>query len=185
MSAEFDFEERFGDALAAVPDEQFDRERFVPGVGPLDAAVMLVGEAPGEQEVEEGEPFVGNAGRRLDSILGDAGIDRDQLYVTNLVKVRAEGDADPTSDAIDAWRPVLSAELEAVDPDVVVPLGNFATHELLGIDDGISEVRGEPVEREGRTVVPTFHPAATFYDESKRPPLEDDLRVAAREAGLE
>lgn len=182
--SDVDFEHRFEDALDEVPDDQFDRERFVPGTGPLDATVMLIGEAPGEREIAEGVPFVGNAGRRLGSILEDVGIDRDELYVTNLVKVRVEGNADPTRDAIDAWRPVLSAELEAVDPDVVVPLGNFATHELLPVDDGISEIRGDPVELDGRTVVPTFHPAATFYDESKRPPLEEDLRTAAREAGL-
>jgi len=183
MATDTDFETTFEDALSTVPDEQFDRDRFVPGAGPLDADVMLVGEAPGETEVEQGRPFVGNAGRRLDSILDDISVDREALYVTNLVKVRPEGNTDPRQGEIDAWWPVLQAELETVDPDVVVPLGSFASRELLSVDGGITELRGETFERDGRAILPTFHPAATFYDESKRSPLEGDLRNALADAG--
>lgn len=170
------FESEFEEVLATVPDEHFDRSRFVPSVGPLDADVMLVGEAPGEQEVEQGEPFVGSAGGRLNSALQAVGVDRDDLYITNLVKVRPPENRDPQRDEIDAWWPVLEAEIERVDPDVVVPLGSFATKEVLGTDENISDLHGQTLEFEGRRVMPTYHPAATFYGESKKEEFEADLR---------
>ena len=181
--ARSDFETRFEEALSEVPDDQFDRERFVPGAGPTDADVMLVGEAPGAQEVEDGRPFVGNAGRRLDSVLEDIGVDRDRLYVTNVVKARPEDNSTPRRPALDAWWPVFEAELEAVDPDLVVTLGNTATRQVLSTDEGITALRGQRIEHQGRTVVPTYHPAATFYDESKRGVLEEDLRTALTGTG--
>lgn len=179
--AGYDFETEFADALADVPDEHLDEGLFVPGFGPLDAAVALVGEAPGEKEVERGAPFVGPAGRRLDDALAGADLDRDELYVTNVVKVRPPENRDPLVGEIDAWRTVLEAELDRVAPDVVVTLGNVPTRELLETDEGITDLRGRPVERRGRTVVPTFHPAATFYDESKQDAIVGDLRTAVDE----
>lgn len=179
-----DFEDVFADALAAVPDDHVDRTRFVPGHGPLDAAVMVVGEAPGADEVEQGEPFVGSAGQRLDSLLGDLGVVREELYVTNVVKVRPPENRTPRKGEIDAWLPVFEAELDRVDPAVVVPLGTTAARAVLDTSEGITELRGKTAERDGRRVMPTFHPAATFYDESKRPDLEDDLERAFAEAGL-
>ena len=170
------FESEFEDALASVPDDQFDRSRFVPSVGPLDAEVMLVGEAPGEQEVEAGEPFVGSAGGRLDSALESLGVDREDVYITNLVKVRPPENRDPRRAEIDAWWPVLEAEIARVDPAVIVSLGSFAAREILDTDENISDVHGETFEREGRDVVPTYHPAATFYDESKEGEMEADLK---------
>lgn len=178
MAEEYEFTEAFADVLDAVPDDQFDESRFVPGDGPLDADVALVGEAPGANEVEEGAPFVGNAGRRLDSILSDLGVDRDELYVTNVVKVRPPENRDPHVAEVEAWRPVLDAELDRVDPDAVIALGSFAARELLDADDPVSDLRGDAYDRDGYTVYPTFHPAATFYDESKRETIEADLRAA-------
>ena len=175
-----EFAETFDDALATVPEEHFDRSRFVGGVGPLDADVVFVGEAPGANEVEQGEPFVGNAGRVLDSLLEDVGIDRDEVYVTNLVKVRPPENRDPRRDEINAWRPVLQAELDRIGPAVVVPLGAFASREVLESDDAIGDLRGETYERDGHLVVPTYHPAATFYDDGVKAGLEEDLaRVAS------
>ncbi|MFB6141596.1 MAG: uracil-DNA glycosylase [Halosimplex sp.] len=176
---EFDFEELFAEELDAVPDERFDRERFVPGAGPVDADVALVGEAPGATEVEAGEPFVGQAGRRLDGLLETAGIDRDAVYVTNLVKVRPPENRDPTADERRAWKPLLDAELERVDPAVVVTLGAVASGAVLDSDEPIKELRDETYEVDGRLVLPTYHPAATFYDDDVEPMLERDLRVAA------
>ncbi|ESP89960.1 uracil-DNA glycosylase [Candidatus Halobonum tyrrellensis] len=171
------FEAAYEDALADVPDEQFDRSRFVPGVGPDDADVMLVGEAPGADEVEAGEPFVGSAGGRLDAALDDAGVDRADLYVTNLVKVRPPENRDPHRAEIDAWLPVLDAEIRRVDPDLVVPLGSFATEELLDGDAKISEVHGERFEREGYDVVPAYHPAATFYSDEAKEAFAADVET--------
>ena len=169
------FETEFEAALAAVPEEQFDRSQFVPSVGPLDADVMLVGEAPGADEVEQGEPFVGQAGEQLDRILEEVGIGRRDLYITNLVKVRPPENRDPHREEIEAWRGVLEAEIERVDPDVIVPMGSFAARELLDTDETITDLRGESRTVEGREVIPTFHPAAALYDRDKVSTLEEDF----------
>lgn len=153
--------------------------------GPIDATIVVVGEAPDEREVEKGVPFVGNAGRRLDSFLEEAGIDRDGLYLTNVVKVRPPENRDPRVAEVEAWRPVLDAEIERVDPAVILTLGNAATRAALDTDEGITDVRGQAYEREGRTVVPPFHPASTSYDGSKESAILDDLRLAREVAGLE
>ncbi len=166
-----DFETTFEDELAAVPDEQFDRSRFVAGAGPLDADVLLIGEAPGEQEVNQEEPFVGRAGGELDSILEEVGLGREDLYITNLVKVRPPENRDPHRDEIEAWSAVLEAEIEGVDPSVIVPMGSFAAREILGTDETITDLHGRSFESEGREVMPVFHPAAALYDRSKRPKL--------------
>ncbi|WP_408957591.1 uracil-DNA glycosylase family protein [Natrinema sp. 74] len=177
-ATDWEFETEFADALEAVPDDQFDRERFVPGVGPLSADVMLVGEAPGKQEVEQGEPFVGQAGKQLDRALEELGFDRRDLYITNLVKVRPPENRDPYVAEIEAWWPVLEAELARVDPRVLVPLGSVATDELLETDETITDLHGQEVASQGRTVVPAFHPAAALYDRSKVDAVKEDLRTA-------
>lgn len=173
-----DWETTFADALDSVPDEHHDPDRFVPGVGPLSADVLLVGEAPGEQEVARGEPFVGQAGSQLDRALEAIGHDRGELYVTNLVKVRPPENRDPHVDEIEAWWPVLEAEIERVDPAVLVPLGSFATAEILDADGTITDLHGRAFDADGRTVVPAFHPAAALYDRSKVEAVESDLAAA-------
>ena len=172
------FEDVFADALESVPDDQFDRERFVPGVGPLSADVMLVGEAPRSQEVREGEPFVGQAGNQLDRALESIGHDRREPYITNLVKVRPPENRDPHVAETEAWRPVLEAELERVDPDMIVPMGSFATAEILGTDETITDIHGREFPDDGRIVVPAFHPAAALYDRNKVDAIEGDLQTA-------
>ena len=138
-----EFETVFAEELSAVPAEQFDRSQFVPGVGPLDAAVVLVGEAPGAREVEAGRPFVGPAGKLLDRELEELGVDRSALYITNVVKVRPPENRTPYVAEIDAWRPLLEAELERISPEVVVPLGTTAARVLLDTDEGIAAVQSE------------------------------------------
>lgn len=176
------FESEFEEVLAAVPDEQFDRSRFVPSVGSFDADVMLVGEAPGEQEVVQGEPFVGRAGGRLNTALESIGVARNDLYITNLVKVRPPENRSPQRTEIDAWWPVLDAEIERLNPSVIVSLGSFATREILGTDENVSDVHGRTFEFEGYDVVPTYHPAATFYDDSKEGEMERDLKTVFERA---
>lgn len=177
-STNWEFDAVFAHTLEAVADEHFNRERFVPGVGPLSADVMLIGEAPGQQEVSEGEPFVGQAGEQLNRALESIDQERGNLYITNLVKVRPPENRDPHVDEIDSWWPILEAEIERVDPTVLVPLGSFATEELLDIDETITNMHGREFEREGRIVVPSFHPAAALYDRSKVDALESDLARA-------
>ncbi|WP_123538535.1 uracil-DNA glycosylase [Halosimplex salinum] len=177
---EFDFQERFAAELDAVPETFVDSERFVPASGPLDASIAFVGEAPGATEVEQGAPFVGQAGRRLDALLETTGIDRADVYITNLVKVRPPENRGPTADERRAWKPVLEAELALVDPDVVVTLGAVAGGALLDSDEPIGDLRDETYEVDGRLILPTYHPAATFYDDAIEPMLERDLRVARK-----
>lgn len=181
-TTDWEFEAEFADVLAAVPDEHFDHDRFVPGVGPLAARVLVVGESPGGREVEQGEPFVGQAGSQLDRALESIGRDRRDLYLTNLVKVRPPENRDPHVAEIEAWWPVLAAEMDRVDPDVLVPLGSFATDRLLDADAAISDVHGEAFDVDGRTAVPAYHPAAALYDRSKVGELEADLAAAFEHA---
>lgn len=172
------FRERYEDFFETVHPNYMDEGRFVPSVGPEDAEVVFIGEAPGANEVEEGEPFVGRAGERMNDILSDIGIDRDEIYITNLVKIRPPDNRDPKSDEIEAWAPLLEQELENVDPDMIVTLGNFPSKHVLDTEKGISQIHGRVFTREGQKIMPVYHPAATLYDRSKGPELEKDLRKA-------
>ena len=173
-----DFRERYSEFFEQLEDEHMDEDRFVPGVGDLDTDVVLVGEAPGANEVEKGEPFVGRAGDRLNDVLNEIGVDREELYITNLVKIRPPDNRDPKKDEIEAWRPLLLEELEEISPETVVPMGNFASRELTGESGGITSLHGETFRFKGWKVMPAFHPAATLYDRSKMPEFREDLRKA-------
>ncbi len=172
------FKEKYADFFENLDQEYFEKERFVPAVGPEEAEVMLVGEAPGENEVEQREPFVGRAGSQLDEILHRIGVEREDLYITNLVKIRPPENRDPKTDEIEAWRPLLEKEIEEVDPEVIIPLGNFASKEIVGTSKGITSIHGEYFQRQGRRIMPVYHPAAILYDRSKEEGLEEDLRKA-------
>jgi len=172
------FKEKYSEFFDSLEQEYFNQERFVPAVGPEDAKVMMVGEAPGANEVEEGEPFVGRAGERMNDILKDIDVDRSDIYITNLVKIRPPDNRDPKKDEIKAWAPLLEEEIEKVNPDVIVTLGNFASKYMLDTSKGISKIHGRILTREGQKIMPVYHPAATLYDRSKGPELEKDLRKA-------
>ncbi|MFB6213164.1 MAG: uracil-DNA glycosylase [Candidatus Nanohaloarchaea archaeon] len=172
------FRQKYSEFFRQLDSGYFDGERFVPAVGPDDADAMLVGEAPGANEVEEREPFVGRAGEKLDEILHRIGVDRDELYITNLVKIRPPGNRDPKKDEIEAWEPLLREEIEEIDPEFIIPLGNFASKELLDTSKCITSIHGRIFSREGQKIMPTFHPAAVLYDNTKEPELEEDLRKA-------
>ncbi len=172
------FREKYSEFFDQLDPQFFNEERFVPAVGPEDAKVMMIGEAPGANEVEEGEPFVGRAGERMNDILSDIDVDRSEIYITNLVKIRPPDNRDPKSDEIEAWAPLLEQEIEEVQPDVIVTLGNFASKYMLDTSKGISKIHGRVFTREGQKIMPVYHPAATLYDRSKGPELEKDLRKA-------
>jgi DNA polymerase len=173
-----DFRQKYSDFFEALDDEYMEEERFVPAVGDEGADFVLIGEAPGANEVEEGEPFVGRAGDRLNEALRDIGVDREDVYITNLVKIRPPENRDPTSEEIEAWRPLLMEELESINPETVIPLGNFASKELSGTSKGITSIHGDTFSFNGWKVVPVYHPAATLYDRSKMPEFREDLRKA-------
>jgi DNA polymerase len=139
----------------------------VSGEGPGDARVFLIGEQPGDQEDKAGRPFVGPAGRILDKALADAGMARDELYLTNAVKHfkftlkgKRRIHQRPSASEIAAERPTLMAELEKVDPRVVVVLGATAGQALFGSGFRVGAARGQVLDLDGRAVVATIHPSA-------------------------
>lgn len=139
------------------------RTKVVFGIGADNADLMFVGEAPGRNEDLQGEPFVGAAGRLLNSLLDEAGIGRDRVYIANVLKCRPPGNRDPRPDEIDSCKGFLASQLELVDPRVVVTLGNFATKLLLKTDTGITRLRGTSYRWwRDKVLVPTYHPAAAL-----------------------
>jgi DNA polymerase len=173
-----DFKQKYSDFFDGLNPKYFDEERFVPAVGEDSAEFMVIGEAPGANEVEQGEPFVGRAGNKMDEILHKIGVERSDLYITNLVKIRPPDNRDPKKDEIKVWAPLLENEIEEVDPEIIITLGNFASREMLDTKKGISSIHGRIFTREGRKIMPVYHPAATLYDRSKTPEFEEDLRKA-------
>ncbi len=154
------------------------RTHAVPGRGAVPSAIMLVGEAPGRSEDLRGEPFVGAAGARLDDALEAAGLRRDSVYITNVVKCRPPGNRAPTDEEGAACRAHLDAEISIVRPSVICIMGNTALGALLGMT-GISRHRGTTVRRGGMDYFITVHPAATIYNKSMMPALRDDMRALA------
>jgi DNA polymerase len=138
------------------------RTRVVFGVGDPDADLMLVGEAPGFHEDQQGEPFVGAAGKLLDRLLGEIGRTRAQSYIANVLKCRPPNNRDPLPAEIEACSEYLRRQLVLIDPKVVLTLGNFATRLLLKRDTGISRLRGQVYPWWNRLLVPTLHPAAVL-----------------------
>lgn len=139
------------------------RTNVVFGVGDRSARVMFVGEAPGKNEDLQGEPFVGAAGRLLDELLGEIGVERREVYIANVLKCRPPGNRDPRPDEIDACKGYLREQIRMIEPEVVVTLGNFATKLLLRTETGITRLRGNRYDWWlGATLIPTFHPAAAL-----------------------
>ena len=139
------------------------RTQVVYGVGNPDADLMFIGEAPGYHEDKQGEPFVGAAGQLLNRLLAEIEIPREDVYISNVVLCRPPGNRDPLPDEIEACRPWLTERIEIVDPAVIVTLGNWATRNILDRPVSISRVRGQRFAWQGRTVIPTFHPAAILH----------------------
>jgi len=136
------------------------RTQVVFGVGNPHADLMFIGEGPGYHEDKQGEPFVGAAGQLLNRMLAEIGIERSDVYINNVVSCRPPGNRDPLPDEIEACRTWLMERVLLIDPRIIVTLGNFATRTILDRPVSISRVRGERFTWEGRTVIPTFHPAA-------------------------
>ena len=153
---------------------------LVPGEGSPSAQVVLVGEAPGASEDKSGRPFVGSAGRLLDRLLEEAGLQRGDVFITNVVKARPPGNRDPKADEVAHHLPWLDAQLDVIRPTLLVPLGR---HALARFAPGakITEAHGRVLERDGRTLFPMFHPAAALRNPKLRETLHEDAR-ALREA---
>jgi DNA polymerase len=161
------------------------RQTVVFGSGNADADLMFVGEAPGANEDKQGLPFVGQAGRLLDTLLGEIGLTRADVFVANVLKCRPPGNRDPLPQEIDACQDYLFRQLELIEPRVVCTLGNFSTKLLRGDPTGITRLHGrEEVRRIGPRRVrlyPIYHPAAALYTPKMLEVLREDF---ARLPGL-
>lgn len=152
------------------------RTNVVFGSGNQNADIMIIGEAPGKNEDEEGLPFVGKAGSHLDDLLEMAGLSRKDVYIANVLKCRPPSNRNPKAEEIQACAPYLRAQTALVDPKVIITLGNFATHFILKTDKGISELQGKPVNLGKFVVYPVYHPASTMYDPNKKSALETSFQ---------
>jgi uracil-DNA glycosylase family 4 len=160
------------------------RKNAVPGEGQLSAKIMFIGEAPGRSEDEKGRPFVGAAGRILDELLKKAGIERSQVFITNIVKCRPPNNRVPKEDELTACRPYLDRQIALIKPKVICILGRTAYSSLLG-GSSITANRGKIVERAGQKYFLTFHPAAVIYNKDLLSALEADLKKLAVEINKE
>lgn len=150
-------------------------EKLVFGEGPENASLMMIGEAPGEEEAKSGRPFVGNSGRLLNKYLEEAEIARDTVYITNIIKTRPPGNRKPKNSEISQAFPFLERQIQLVKPKIVVCLGSTAVQAIIDPKAKITELRGSWVERDSLKIMPTFHPSAVFRDEGKRLLLKRDL----------
>ncbi|MFW6078250.1 MAG: uracil-DNA glycosylase [Gemmatimonadota bacterium] len=162
------------------------RTQVVPGVGRADARVLLIGEAPGAQEDRAGRPFVGRAGELLDALLERARLERNDVFITNVVACRPPGNRTPRAREVAAHSPWLEQQIRLVAPELLVTLGRVAlTYFVPGAK--VTELRGRPleVERDGRTIrlLPVVHPAAALRRRSLRPELERDFERIGRLLG--
>jgi len=150
----------------------------VPGIGPVPAEVMLVGQNPGRQENDEGRPFIGQAGQYLDSLLFQCAIPRESVYITNLVKCLTPGNRVPAITEIRACSPWLGIELGIVQPRIIVAMGGPAIAYFLGNDAGtVEHLHAKPVEKDGRIILPAYHPAAALRNTNLLRQCQEDFQV--------
>ena len=152
------------------------RQRLVFGVGNPSARLVLVGEAPGREEDEKGEPFVGEAGRLLDRILFAMGLQREEVYICNVLKCRPPGNRNPEAIEVATCEPFLIRQLAAIRPQVIVALGLFAVQTLLQSKVPISKVRGTWQQYQGIPLMPTYHPAYLLRNPNGKREVWADMR---------
>jgi uracil-DNA glycosylase len=154
------------------------RKLAVPGDGPGDAKVMLIGEGPGAQEDLTGRPFVGSAGKLLAELLASIGLDRSLVFITNIVKCRPPGNRPPrTSETETCVGLYLWPQILVVDPKIIVPLGTPAIKTLLGDNYSATGVHGKVFRKEGRLFLPLYHPAAALYDVRLKDTMFKDVKL--------
>lgn len=170
-------------AVCTLCDLFHSRTHAVPGEGPAPASIMCIGEAPGRKEDELGRPFVGRAGAILTELLANAGIRRDQAFITSVVKCRPPDNRDPKKKEIDACRPFLLRQINVVQPEIIVPMGRFAASVILDFFDipfiSLGSVRRKEFsacfEEYPLCIVPVYHPAVITHNPNRRSDLEDDF----------
>jgi DNA polymerase len=154
------------------------RQTVVFGVGNPDADLMFVGEAPGGDEDIQGIPFVGRAGQLLTKMILAINLERDQVYIANVIKCRPPGNRNPEPDEIETCEPFLFQQIDAVRPRVIVALGAFAAKTLLRTDEPISRLRGRVFDFRGAKLIPTFHPSFLLRSPDRKRDAWEDLKRA-------
>lgn len=152
------------------------RRQTVFGVGSPTARLMFVGEAPGEDEDKQGEPFVGRAGQLLTKIIEAIGLTREQVYIANVIKCRPPGNRNPENDEVETCEPFLFQQIAIVQPRVVVALGKFAAQSLLRTTEPITRLRGRVFEFRGASLLPTFHPAYLLRNPPAKREVWEDMK---------
>lgn len=156
------------------PELAASATQLVFGDGRADADLVFIGEAPGKNEDLQGQPFVGAAGKFLNQMLEMIGLQRADVYITNIVKYRPPNNRDPLPEEKSAFLPYLEVQLEAIQPKLVITLGRHSLNCFLP-DLQISQVHGQPKRYQGRVYLPLFHPAAALYNGGMRQTLIDDF----------
>jgi len=176
------------DSLSLVADEvrrctrcplSLTRTNAVPGEGPPGAAVVIIGEGPGRNEDLQGRPFVGAAGKQLDGLLKDAGLVRDDVYITNVVKCRPPENRRPTDAEAEACHPYLERQIELLRPTVIVLLGDSALKRFLP-DQTLGGAHGKLFTRGGLALFPTYHPAAMIYNRTLEKVSSEDFKALGK-----
>ena len=157
------------------------RQNIVFGTGNKQAKLMFIGEGPGADEDRLGEPFVGRAGKLMNLAFETLGIDRNEVYIANVVKCRPPGNRNPEEDEAVACLDYLRNQVILVQPEIIVLLGSVALKNILGKEYGITASRGKWVEKKGIKYMPTWHPAALLRDETKKIDFIKDLQKVVEE----
>ncbi len=153
------------------------RTRAVPGEGPYDAKVFFVGEGPGQNEDEQGRPFVGAAGKFLTELLESIGLRRSEVFITNIVKCRPPSNRAPRKVEIEACKPYLEFQIRLINPRIICPLGTPAINTVMGDEYSATKVHGKPIKKGETIILPLYHPAAALYDNSLRDVLLQDFKI--------
>jgi uracil-DNA glycosylase len=161
------------------------RKQIVFGVGDPRADLMFIGEAPGADEDEKGEPFVGRAGQLLTNMIKAMGLSREQVYIANIIKCRPPGNRTPERDECETCSPFLMRQIETVAPKAIVALGAVAAKTLLAINAPMSELRGRWYDFRGTKLAVTYHPAFLLRDPRQKKETWKDLQMVMKELGLE
>lgn len=154
------------------------RRHTVFGEGNPFARLLIIGEAPGEEEDKEGRPFVGRAGRLLDQMIEAVGLKREHLYICNLLKCRPPENRDPKEEEIESCKGYLFAQIDLIKPKIILTLGRFAFNTLFGGDEKITRIRGIVREYRGIKVIPTYHPSFLLRNEKRIEEALSDLKKA-------
>jgi uracil-DNA glycosylase family 4 len=176
--------EDLGDCTRCALHRQ-GRKQIVFGVGNPDADIMFVGEGPGADEDEQGEPFVGRAGQLLNNMIAAMGIRREDVYIANVVKCRPPGNRTPERDECETCSPFLLRQIETVRPKIVVALGAVAAKTLLGINETMASMRGRIYDFRGTKLAVTYHPAYLLRDPRQKSEAWKDLQMVMKYLGMQ